>query len=459
MSVVPSIKAFYQSLAQGARRGLLAGLIVLALGTVAAMWWVFSPREALLFGNLKEADAAEIAAALEEWKIPHHFTADGTGIMVDEEQMHALRMRLVSAGVPRGGHVGFELFDDNEFGVTEFAQRINYQRALQGEIERTIATVPGVQSARVHLSIRRPGLFLADEAQSKASVALTLVPGTTLERKQVAGIRNLVASAVDGLQAQSVVVVGPSGLQLQGGLNPESAIEASGTAEELASALEAKISKVVAQALNGQQAAISVNVAMNFDRVHTTSERLLGSPGKEHGLLVRSNRNGDRAPEGATPGSLLNEQLEYAHGRERQEVTRATGAIDRITVAILLPATVPAAQQNHLRRLAAAAAGLDFDRGDSLELAVAAPRTLPASRRPVDGTPASSLVLPRTAVRALEGIPSIHPLWLLVAMLSGALVMWSLRGQRKPTAPQVLSHEESELAARNIRAWLAGEVR
>ena len=127
---MPSIKAFYQSLAQGARRGLLAGLIVLALGTVAAMWWVFSPREALLFGNLKEADAAEIAAALEEWKIPHHFTADGTGIMVDEEQMHALRMRLVSAGVPRGGHVGFELFDDNEFGVTEFAQRINYQRAL-----------------------------------------------------------------------------------------------------------------------------------------------------------------------------------------------------------------------------------------------------------------------------------------------------------------------------------------
>ena len=174
---------------------------------------------------------------------------------------------------------------------------------------------------------------------------------------------------------------------------------------------------------------------------------------------MRSNRNGDRAPEGATPGSLLNEQLEYAHGRERQEVTRATGAIDRITVAILLPATVPVAQQNHLRRLAAAAAGLDFDRGDSLELAVAAPRTLPASRRPVDGTPASSLVLPRTAVRALEGIPSIHPLWLLVAMLAGALVMWSLRGLRKPTAPQVLSQEESELAARNIRAWLAGEVR
>ena len=202
-----SIKTFYFSLAQGARRGLLAGLVLLALGTVVALWWIFSPRESLLFGNLKEADAAEIAAALDEWKVPHQFTPDGTGILVDEQQMHALRMRLVSAGVPRGGHVGFELFDDNEFGVTEFAQRINYQRALQGETERTIATVPGVQSARVHLSIRRPGLFLADEAQSKASVALTLVPGAAVERKQVVGIRNLVASAVDGLQPESVVVV------------------------------------------------------------------------------------------------------------------------------------------------------------------------------------------------------------------------------------------------------------
>ncbi|WP_345776553.1 flagellar basal-body MS-ring/collar protein FliF [Pseudoxanthomonas sp. PXM02] len=453
-----SIKAFYQSLASGARRGLLIGLVLLALATVAALWWIFSPRESLLFGNLEEADAAEIAAALEEWKVPHHFTPDGTGILVDEEQMHALRMRLVSAGVPRGGHVGFELFDDNEFGVTEFAQRINYQRALQGEIERTIATVPGVQSARVHLSIRRPGLFLADEAQSKASVALTLVPGAALERKQVAGIRNLVASAVDGLQPESVVVVGPSGMQLLGGTAPDSIAESSGTADELASALEAKIGKVVAHALDGQQAAISVNVAMNFDRVHTTSERLLGTPGKEHGLLVRSNRNGDRAPEGATaPAGLLNEQLEYAHGRERQEVTRATGAVERITVAILLPSSVPATQQAHLRRLAAAAAGLDFKRGDSLEVAVASPRVAPVQQPSVEAS--SSTAVSRATLRAFEGVPSVHPLWMLVALVLGALGMWVLRGKRSATPPKALSHEESEQAARNIRAWLAGEVR
>ena len=458
MTAVSSIKTFYFSLAQGARRGLLAGLVLLALGTVVALWWIFSPRESLLFGNLKEADAAEIAAALDEWKVPHHFTPDGTGILVDEQQMHALRMRLVSAGVPRGGHVGFELFDDNEFGVTEFAQRINYQRALQGEIERTIATVPGVQSARVHLSIRRPGLFLADEAQSKASVALTLVPGAALERKQVVGIRNLVASAVDGLQPESVVVVGPSGMQLPGSTTAESLAEGSGTAEELASALEAKIGKVVAQALNGQQVAISVNVAMNFDRVHTTSERLLGSPGKEHGLLVRSNRNGDRAPEGATaPATLLNEQLEYAHGRERQEVTRATGAIDRITVAILLPASVPVAQQAHLRRLASAAAGLDFNRGDSLELAVATPLAAPTAQPGVESIPVPGAS--RTAARALERIPSLHPLWLIAALMAGALGMWLLRGTRQAPPLQVLSHEESEQAARNIRAWLAGEAR
>ena len=147
-----AIKNFYHALNTRSRVTLIVAATVILVGTAATLWWVLTPRDRLLFGNVPKEDAAEIAATLNEWKVPHRFTADGAGILVNEEQLHETRMRLVSAGVPSGGHVGYELFNDNDFGVTEFAQRINYQRALQGELERTIRTLPGVRDVRVHLS-------------------------------------------------------------------------------------------------------------------------------------------------------------------------------------------------------------------------------------------------------------------------------------------------------------------
>ena len=109
--------------------------------------------------------------------MPYRFTDGGTGIEVPADQVYDTRMKLVSAGVPSGGHVGFELFDHSDFGVTEFAQRVNYQRALQGELERSIAALPGVELVRVHLTIRRPGLFVGQDDSSKASVAITMTSG------------------------------------------------------------------------------------------------------------------------------------------------------------------------------------------------------------------------------------------------------------------------------------------
>ncbi|MFS6823044.1 flagellar basal-body MS-ring/collar protein FliF, partial [Staphylococcus aureus] len=127
----------------------------------------------------------------------------GKVILVPSDQVYETRMQLVSRGVPKGGSVGFELFKDSDYGVTEFAQHVNYQRALQGELERTIAALSEVDSARVHLTIRRADLFQTDTDPSKASVTLTLRQGKHLDAKEVAGIQRLVASAVDGLTPAS----------------------------------------------------------------------------------------------------------------------------------------------------------------------------------------------------------------------------------------------------------------
>ena len=449
-----SIISTYKGMAPVARWGLAIGLAVILLGTLAALYWLFSSRQALLFGNLPEAEAAEVAAALEEWKVPHGFTEDGAGILVDQEQLHNLRMRLVSAGIPTGGHTGYELFDDNEFGVTEFAQRINYQRALQGELERTIAALPGVQDVRVHLSIRRTGLFLDDAGQSKASVALSLAPGRQLERRQLTGIRNLVASAVEGLAPESVVIVGPSGLQLGGGGEGElAAAEQSESSRELGTALESRLQRLLAEALPGKQASVSVDVTMNFDRVHRTSERLLGRAGSDDGVIVKRSSNGARPPEAGAPVAMLNEQVEYAHGTEREEVVRAAGKVERISVAVMLPHSVSTAEQGRLQRLLSAAAGLDLARGDRLEIALAPEPVVARTAADMSDRVAGSEMKGASPASA-----SMSRSWLAWAALPAwllGLAMGALLLGRRASSPRLLNAAESEAAARKIRIWLA----
>ncbi|QJD70184.1 flagellar M-ring protein FliF [Xanthomonas campestris pv. badrii] len=435
--------------------GLFIAVGSLLLLTAAAIWWALVPREALLLGELKQTDAAEISAALDEWKVPHSYTADGSGILVEQNQVHPLRMRLVSAGVPKGGHVGFELFDTNEFGVTEFAQRINYQRALQGEIERTIATIPGVDAVRVHLSIRRPGVFLAEDSQSKASVAVSLVPGAALTAKQVSGIRDLVASAVDGLTPEAVVVVGPTGLQLGGSANDAAGGAQGDLARQLGADYERDIRKILEAQPSTAGASISVNVALNFDKVRTTSERMLVAPGQDHGTLVRRSSSSDRAADGGS-GAVLNEQVEYAHGTEKQEVTRATGRVERISVAIAVHQPLTDVEQQRLQRLVMAAIGGNAGRGDVVEIGVASAAL--ASQRP-DSSPSIARHADQPAVGSgsvgfARGTGTVF--WLLAAvvisLISGLLIGKVVTQSRHKR----LSREQSEQAAQQIKAWLVG---
>jgi flagellar M-ring protein FliF len=459
---VESIKSVFPTASRQARVLMIVGISVVFLAAATAAWWVLSSRDSLLFGNLREADAAEISAALDEWKVQHSFTPDGAGILVDESQLHAVRMRLVSAGIPKGGHVGYELFDDNEFGVTEFAQRINYQRALQGELERTISTIPGVQSVRVHLNIRRPGLFLSDHADSKASVALGLSPGTSLGRKQVLGIRNLVASAVDGLKPEAVVIVGPGGLQLGGAPGAEEqglATEHTDAARQLEVELETKVDQLLAEALHGQRASVSVNVRLNFDKVRTTSERVLAQPGQEQGLIIRRTGSGTRPPEGGGQATLLNEQVEYAHGMEREEITRAQGTVERISVAVMLPGSLSSFEQERLRRLVAAAVGLDANRGDTLEIELA-----PARESPRTGSSAIPTAISNGSANEIPSIPEagqattrLYP-WLGAAWMLGLSMGLLITGFRRRRQPRLLTVEESEAAVLKARAWITGTV-
>jgi flagellar M-ring protein FliF len=455
-----NLPSFYTSLSAPARTGLIAGGALVLLATVAAVYWLLAPRQQTLFNNLRQSDAAEIVQTLGEWKVPYRLTDGGTAISVDEAAVYDTRMRLVSAGIPKGGHVGFELFNASDFGVTEFAQKVNYQRALQGEIERTITSLPGVLDARVHLTIRRQGLFAEQEDGSKASVALSLSPGQQLNRRQLDGIRSLVAASVEGLKPEHVSVLDSEGALLSGG----GTVAGGGAADEqdrvdhkgrLEKSIAGRVSALLGKTMEAGDFAISVDATLNYDAVREVSERpvALGEAGA--GLVQRRRTTSQAQAEGA--GSPRQEEdTQYVLGSSRQEVNRAPGRVERLSVAVVVPARLDDVELFRLRSLVAAAAGMDFERGDQLEISrlgqVAAAPATPSVAAPANDEPVAATPAPTAGATPAAAAPA--PGWrVLVAALLGVLATTLWFGLRR-RQPARLTAQEREQALQKMRLWL-----
>lgn len=451
--------SFYTSLSQSARIGLLVGTLLLLGATIAVVFWLFAPRQQTLFSNLRQSDAAEIVQALGEWKVPYRLGEGGSTIRVDEAAVYETRMRLVSAGIPKGGHVGFELFNESDFGVTEFAQKVNYQRALQGEIERTITSLPGVVDARVHLTIRRQGLFAEQEDGSKGSVALSLSPGQSLSRGQLDGIRSLVAASVEGLKPERVSVLDSEGTLLSGG-GTGSGVNGDQVQGERKSGIEqaitVRVASLLGRTMSAGDFAVSVDAMLNYDTVHEVSERPVAVGEQGNGLVQRRRTTSQPQAEG-TVGQRQEEDTEYVLGSSRQEVNRAPGRVERLSVAVVVPARLDDVELYRLRSLVAAAAGMDFDRGDQLEISrLGQPRTQ-VPMNAVAATPTAEAAAPaRVALNAqARSTPlSIRYGWRLVAAaLLGVVATWLWTSLRR-RQPVRLTAQQREEALQKMRLWL-----
>src|SRR5262245_47749000 len=227
-------------LAQPPRRRLVVvGAGVGSLVAVLAFaWWVQRPLWRPLFTNLSERDAASIVDALRADKVPFTLEDGGRALLGPSERLYELRLALASRGLPEGGGVGFEIFDRQSLGQTDFLQRLNYQRALQGELGRTIGQLGGVEAARVHLALPERSLFVGEDRRPSASVVVKLTPGRALSAAQVDGIVHLVAASVEGLAADAVTVVDEGGRMLtadrrgaEAAGTPTSGLEYQGTLE------------------------------------------------------------------------------------------------------------------------------------------------------------------------------------------------------------------------------------
>jgi flagellar M-ring protein FliF len=367
-------------------------------------------------------------------------------------------MKLVGQGIPHGGSIGFEVFKDSDFGVTEFAQHVNYQRALQGELERTITSLPDVQSARVHLTLRKASMFDVNNAPSKASVSLALKPGASLASAQVTGIQRLVASAVEGLTPDAVAVLGNGGVPLSG--------RVAGDGGEEQARVESRLRQRVQDLLRDSigitsGSTVSVDVTLNYDRVHQIRERLVEQGKDGNGLLVRQRTANSRAATTPTADEAVRQpsgsgetDTEYAHGRDQEDVELAPGRIQRLSIGVVVPASTPSAAIASLREVIAASVGLNDARGDRLDIAALGGAPVAVTKAPI--------ARPQMAAATAAPVVSANeiPWWPfvaggLIAVCGLAVGPFLIRHRRVPR----LSHQEREAVLQDVRQWMdASEI-
>ncbi len=189
---------------------LIAAAAAIAI-LVALMLWAKSPDYRVLYSNLNDRDGGDIVTQLTQLNIPYRFADNGGALLIPADKVHETRLRLAQQGLPKGGAVGFELLDQEKFGISQFSEQVNYQRALEGELARTIGTLGPVLNVRVHLAMPKPSLFVREQKSPTASVTLALQPGRALDDGQINAIVYMVSSSVAGLPPANVTVVDQTG--------------------------------------------------------------------------------------------------------------------------------------------------------------------------------------------------------------------------------------------------------
>ena len=265
------------SLDRGARLRLSAAALLLLGVIAAAIFYGRSPDYRVLFSGLNDKDGGAIVAQLTTMNVPYKYTEGGGAIMVPAERVHDVRLRLATQGLPKGSVTGFELMETNRFGVTQFQERLNFQRGLEGELTRSIQALASVQSARVHLALPNQNGFFREQQKPSASVLVSLHPGRILDRAQLAGIVHLVASSVPELAPSAVSVLDDTGKLLS-----QSPDTASGSAvdaqqllyvQQLEQQYTRRIMDILEPVVGRNNVKAQVSAEVDFSQTESTSEQ------------------------------------------------------------------------------------------------------------------------------------------------------------------------------------------
>ncbi|RJG00050.1 flagellar basal body M-ring protein FliF [Noviherbaspirillum saxi] len=316
-AVVPSasgIVGFAQT--PGGRNFFLMLGVAAVLAVMSGVWlWSQTPDYRVLFSNFSDRDGGAIVASLQQMNVPYKFSEGGSAILVPAEQVHDARLKLASQGLPKGGSVGFELMENQKLGVSQFLEQVNFQRALEGELARSIQAVGAVQAARVHLALPKASVFVRDQQKPTASVLLNLHPGRNLDQQQVSAIVHLVASSVPDLPTKNVTVVDQNGNLLSendkkansNGLDPTQLKYVHELQQSIVKRIESILTPIVGQANVRAEATADVDFSSSEQAAETYKPN--GAPNTSAIRSQQSSETQSGAPLNASgvPGALSNQ--------------------------------------------------------------------------------------------------------------------------------------------------------
>ena len=409
------IKALFKNLSTGKSIALLSLVGATIAGLISMIIWTGAPDFQLLYSNLTLEDAGEIVARLKEQKTPYEISSNGKAIRVPKETLYETRLSLANDGLPQGSGVGFEIFDNTKLGMTEFVQNVNYQRALQGELSRTINGFDEVESSRIHIVMPTRTLFIEDEEPPTASVVLKLRRGRRLSEGQVRGIVHLISASISQLAPENVTVIDNYGKMLAGSEDKSSIAKLSSDQfeyqEKVEKGLEKRIETMLEKILGPGKAISRISCSFDFRR-HEKTEEIFDPNGKvvrsEKILKTVSNTSGSNAI--GVPGvssNIPSEQIEpprtvvetsakpkyqkenrtvnYEIGKVTSHTVEPLGRIERISVAVVIDGThelvkgeegeewkyTPRSQEEikKIEDIVKRAINFDAERGDEIEVA------------------------------------------------------------------------------------------
>lgn len=371
---------------------VVAGIIV---GGIVVGNWVKSVNYSVLYSDLEPAEAGEVVNQLTDQNVSYKLTNGGTTIMVPSDDVYKVRISLASQGLPRSGNIGYAIFDKSNLGMTEFLQNLNFRRALEGELMKTIMQLSDVQAARVHIVMPKDRLFKEDKQEATASVVLKLRNAGGLSKSQMAGITHLVASSVEGLKPQNVSIIDYNGelLSSQNGSDPLAGLTSSqlDVRKNVEQYLEKKAQSMLDGVIGQGRSIVRVTAELDFQQVEKTNE--IYDP---NSAVVRSEEKTDESKSATDKREVAAESRDdnkvetsitnYEINKTVEHIINSVGNIKRLSVATLLDGVykkAPAAEggtaqevyeprpQEDIDRISAIiknAVGYDSQRGDQIEV-------------------------------------------------------------------------------------------
>lgn len=422
-----------------AQRLSIGGVVIGAIVLIFVLVGVLNrPSYGTLFSNLSPEDASKIVDRLKEKSIPYVLEDGGKSIQVPKQQIYDLRLTFAGEGLPQSSIIGYEIFDRTNLGVSDFVQKINYRRAIEGELARTILQLEEVEGARIHIVVPQKALFKEDEKPATASVVLKLKSGRPLRRETIQGIQHLVSSSIEGLETSNVSIIDARGMLLSENVKPNSITALSSTQYELQQKVDNYLSQKAQGLLDGVLGAGNALVQVNADLDFRQVERNLEQYDPEN-AVVRSEQITEEktvASDSVAPSTRNSTVTNYEINKTMEHIVESIGSIRRLSIATMVNGSqktvekegqslteyTPRNQEemDNLGNIVRRAVGFNAQRGDEISVV----------NMQFGHTIQEGDFVTKDAPLSIDNIPEYAPkIVLVIAMILAILIIRSLLGR------------------------------